>query len=184
MGTLLLSDYGRLDIQAIMLSLPTTVPNVRPSPSIKRYITDCQPNSVMDFDFLSDVLTDNPPEVTGNLLQDLQDRPLTSNKQGNGEDGFQERAAQREIPAPNGTIGSSNQAGAVISKIEDIFESIAESILDQKKEIVIRLKSRQKPGNQKIANQNGPAEAQNEVRFPSRSPQEAWKFGEFAIIRT
>lgn len=130
----------------------------------------------MDFDLLSDILSDRSPGLTGNLLQNLPDRSLTQNIQDpspEGEDG------RLQISAPSVNARNPIQAGAVISKIEDIFESISDGILQEKHEVVISLKTRRKPRKQNIRAQNGPAKEQNEVRFPSRSPQEAWKFSEF-----
>jgi meiotic recombination protein SPO11 len=146
---------------------------------LKKRFTEYQPNLIMDFDLLSDILSDCSPELTGNLLQNLPDRSLTHNVQDPSRDEPEEQEARQQISAPNMNAGNHIQAGAVLSKIEDIFESIADGILQQKHEVVIRLKSRRKPRNQNIVPQNGTAKEHNEVRFPSRSPQESWKFGEF-----
>lgn len=76
---------------------------------------------------------------------------------------------------------ASHQVGAVINKIEDIFEGIADCILDEGKELVIPFKSRPKKktttdrdGSSQI-NRGLNSEAEKVV-FPSKSPQEAWKF--------
>ncbi|KIN01593.1 hypothetical protein OIDMADRAFT_160910 [Oidiodendron maius Zn] len=114
----------------------------------------------MDFDLLSDILNGPPPDLGEDLLQNLPHCPLTRDFEG----------AANELPE------NSNQAGAVISKIEDIFHSIADSILHQKQELVIHMRSRQKVGNQNIGTQNGAVKRLYKVRFPSKSPQEAWKF--------
>jgi meiotic recombination protein SPO11 len=125
----------------------------------------------MDFDLLSDILTDHPPDLNGGLLQNLPDRSLTHDVHSN-------TAAERETPAAFLEAQSPNQAGAIISKIEDIFESIADSILNQKQEMVMRLKIRRKPGVQSIAAQNASVKSLYDVKFPSKSPREAWKFSE------
>jgi hypothetical protein len=78
-----------------------------------------------------------------------------------------------------------SQVGVVITKIEDIFESITGCILDEGKELVIPLKSRPKKKKKKIANRDdgtqvneGVSTEARSITFPSKSPQEAWKFSE------
>jgi meiotic recombination protein SPO11 len=146
--------------------------------SFKKRIETSQLNSIMDFDLLPDVLNDCSPDIRGNLLQNLPRRPLTPDP-GDALD----LPASRETLASDVIPGNPNQAGAVISKIEDIFQSIADSILLQKQELVIHLRHRQKPGYQNIVAKNGSAKGLYEVRFPSKSPQEAWKFSEFMTPR-
>ena len=129
----------------------------------------------MDIDFLADILNEDQPALSGNLLSHLPDRPLTSD----------ESATQRSssIPHTPGLVNP-NQAGAVVSKIEGIFEKIASCILDEKEELVIKLKTRRKQGaktrdadtgsiNRVLGNET------RAVRFPSKSPKEAWKFSGF-----
>jgi meiotic recombination protein SPO11 len=124
----------------------------------------------MDFDLLSGFINANDTGSSPQLLYNLQDKgKLTP-----------EQLAENDCILES---GDSNQRGAVITKIEDIFESIADCILDEGKELVIPLKTR--PKNKNIASQDGPtkvnrtvnAEARN-ITFPSKSPQEAWKFSE------
>ncbi|RFU30717.1 hypothetical protein B7463_g5621, partial [Scytalidium lignicola] len=64
-----------------------------------------------------------------------------------------------------------NRAGEVISKIEDIFESIADSIQDNKRPLEIQLKSRRRTGTNVAHNIDT-----RKIVFPSKSPQEAWRF--------
>ncbi|CZT50385.1 related to MEIOTIC RECOMBINATION PROTEIN REC12 [Rhynchosporium secalis] len=82
---------------------------------------------------------------------------------------------------------NSNQVGAVISKIEDIFESFADCILEQRKELVIELKSRSKPRVKLDHEEAEKAKAEEDeevqmgrrttrITFPSRNQREAWKF--------
>jgi meiotic recombination protein SPO11 len=133
----------------------------------------------MDVDLLSDILTEGPHILTGNLLQNLPDRSLTRNGENTPSNNLQDQATQRVDPDFTLSPGNCIQAGAIISKIEDIFELIADGILQQKQEVVIRLKPRRKPGNQNIpAVRSGHGREQIEVKFPSKSPQEAWKFSE------
>lgn len=127
----------------------------------------------MDQDILSEILSNYHPPLTGSLLSNLPPRQTH-----NGHDS----AIQSLQPSTNVKLSNPNQAGAVISKIEDIFESIADCILDEKKEMTIRLKTRKRKGNQVHDAESGAIksvsdEKERSVRFPSRSPQEAWKFG-------
>lgn len=159
----------RLTIEAgtplpILLSLPEQYPKFL---GLRRRVETYQLDFIMDFDLLSDILNGPPPDLREDLLQNLPHCPLTRDFEG----------VVNELP------GNSNQAGAVISKIEDIFHSIADSILHQKQELVIYMRSRQKAGNQTIATQNGSVKRLYKVRFPSKSPQEAWKFGELIPTR-
>ena len=154
----------RLTVEAgtplpVLLSLSQQYPKLL---DLRRRVETYQLNFIMDFDLLSDILNGPPPDLKGDLLQNLSHCLLTRDFEG----------AANEFP------GNSNQAGAVISKIEDIFHSIADGILHQKQELVIHMRSRQKAGNQNIATQNGSVKRLYNVRFPSKSPQEAWKFGE------
>ncbi|RKF57372.1 Meiotic recombination protein rec12 [Erysiphe neolycopersici] len=71
-----------------------------------------------------------------------------------------------------------DQAGITITKIEQIFESLADCILE-KKELVIHLKIRE---NSNTINERLKSlgtlykEKTRKVCFPSRNPREAWKF--------
>lgn len=132
----------------------------------------------MDLDLLSDIMTDHQPVLTGSLLSDLQSRGLTDHNTGEISRLNDHGSLSKTI---NYRSGHPNEAGAVISKIEDIFESIVESVLDEKKEMVIRLKTRRKSGMHVLDSDNGtvkrlPDDRMRAVRFPSKSPQEAWKF--------
>lgn len=133
----------------------------------------------MDSGLVSNVLRDRQLDSQAALLQNLPDRSLTLDQYHAVRNEREADTVQREIPAANAMAGSHTQSGAVISKIEDIFESIADSILNQKQDLSILLKTRQRPGNQNTRTQNASTKGQYEVRYPSRSPQEAWKFGEF-----
>ncbi|TAQ87210.1 hypothetical protein B7494_g4466 [Chlorociboria aeruginascens] len=74
-----------------------------------------------------------------------------------------------------------NQAGLVISKIEDIFESMTDCLLENGKEFTIRLKTRRKSGMQAHDTDNGtirslPNSKTRAITFPSKNSKEAWKF--------
>jgi len=117
----------------------------------------------METGFIPGLLTDSEP-LTGDLLSNLPRRELTHDSRADPES----REESTFITRPN-----PNQAGAVISKIEDIFESVADSILHEKKELVIQLKTRKRTKKQ---NPDSLPDTKL-IRFPSKSPQEAWKFG-------
>ena len=123
----------------------------------------------MDLDLLSDILTDHQPALTGNLLSHLPDK-LTN------------ESTDTYVGSSHGIIShDQNLAGAVISKIEDIFESIADSIL-HKDEMTIKIKTRKTTGKKAHNAETGvietlPDEIMRSVKFPSTSPNERWKFG-------
>jgi meiotic recombination protein SPO11 len=135
----------------------------------------------MDLDLLADFSTDHQASLTGTLLSNLPTRELTH--QNATGDIFPPYAPTILDRATNLNVPDPNIAGAVITKIEDIIESIAESILDEKKEMVIRLKTRKKAGMQVHDSNTGTIEnlqddQMKSIRFPSKSPREAWKFSE------
>jgi meiotic recombination protein SPO11 len=127
---------------------------------------------------LSPILVNCQPVLNGDLLSNLPDRPLTQDIRRFNHNALGSGAGGREISTTYVNAGNPNQAGYVISKIEDIFESIADSILNQKQELVIHLRTRRKPGPQNSPAQVRPVKTY-EVRFPSKSSQEAWKFSEY-----
>ena len=115
----------------------------------------------MDINVLSD---------SEQLLQSLPGRSLTIND------------TSIQLPA----IGTGNSAGAVISKIEDIFESIIDCIHHKGKELSIPLKTRGRAGQQTRDATSGailslPDTKIKAITFPSRNPQEAWKFSRFEL---
>jgi meiotic recombination protein SPO11 len=136
----------------------------------------------MDIDLFSEISTDHQPALSGALLFNLPNIPLTP---GLGRKSVEEDAPDCGLPARNPGRENHNQAGAVISKIEDIFESITDSILKQKPELIIRLKTRKKTSSQIPETRKSDArdvhdDGMRAVKFPSRSPQEAWKFSKSA----
>ncbi len=136
----------------------------------------------LDLDLLSEYMEDDQHDSARQLLSNLPDRKLTSGSDENipnVPDNIQARGQnqQTSLPARNNT----NQAGAVISKIEKVFESITDCILDEKKELVIRLKTRSKV---KAIAEDGMNEGSSKTKksefrritFPSKNPKEAWRF--------
>ncbi len=127
----------------------------------------------MDPELLSDLLGDISSEAQ--LLSDLQTPRLTIE-----DDHLAIFRPQHSGEAQPSRIVS-NQTGAVITKIERIFESITDCILEEKKEISIELKTRPRSKEKLDSNQSGSLRGKRKpevraVTFPSKSPQEAWKF--------
>lgn len=132
----------------------------------------------MDFDILCDILREPPSVLSGDLLQHLSSSGLTDQDPTSEPSLTNVSIASFTHSKPDG-----NTAAVVISKVEDIFESIAECLLDEKKEMVIRLKTRKRSGLQVHDIVTGTLTSlQNDemrsIKFPSKSPQEAWKFSE------
>jgi hypothetical protein len=135
-----------------------------------------QRSSPMDFDLLSGFLDDHQDRTYPQLLSNLQSRGRLTHEQIAEVPSLAHEVLDGSSKAPN-----PNQPGAVINKIEDIFEAIADCILDEGKELVIPFKSRPKKktvtnidGSSQI-NRSLDAEARKIV-FPSKSQQEVWKF--------
>ncbi|PMD60480.1 uncharacterized protein K444DRAFT_612629 [Hyaloscypha bicolor E] len=127
----------------------------------------------MDFDLLSGFINGHDIGAT-QLLSHLQDSGRLTPEQIAENPGLERGNVGAGTPDPH-------QRGAVITKIEDIFESITDCILDDGKELVIPLKSRAKKKNaankddSTQVNRSSNSETRN-ITFPSKSPQEAWKF--------
>lgn len=93
----------------------------------------------------------------------------------------EDRADSQAIP--QGAPRNNNfQAGEVITKIEDIFETLLDCITNEKKCLVLHIKSRGKNGCQILdaatgaIRNTGNVEAK-EITFPGKTQKEAWKFG-------
>ncbi|KAH8796899.1 Spo11/DNA topoisomerase VI subunit A [Hyaloscypha sp. PMI_1271] len=133
----------------------------------------------MDFDLLSGFINGHDIGASTQLLSCLQDSGRLTPEQIAENPGLERGNVGAGTPDPH-------QRGAVITKIEDIFESITDCILDEGKELVIPLKSRAKKKNaankddSTQVNRSSNTEMRN-ITFPSKSPQEAWKFT--ALIR-
>jgi hypothetical protein len=138
-----------------------------------------QRSSPMDFDLLSGFLDDHQDGSTSpHLLTNLHHRGGLTHEQIAENPALEKRVLDGEDINTNAP--DPNQAGAIVNKIEDIFESIVDCILDEGKELVIPLKSRPKKNNANRddstqVNKSPNTEARN-ITFPSKSPQEAWKF--------
>jgi len=129
-------------------------------------------NLTMDLDLLSGILAEPNPSHQRQLLPNLPNSLLT----------YQNAASSH----PNPTSGpiTRNSPGAVISKIEDIFEAMTDCILDEKKELVIQLKTRDRKTSRSDETEATKTRKKSEnrtIRFPSKSPQEAWKFSRFEL---
>ena len=88
---------------------------------------------------------------------------------------------QHAIPNENGN-------STVILQIEDIFSSIADAILKEETHLVINLKTRYKPKSRIHDKKSGvirslPDEETKAIKFPSRKPHEAWKFGRCGVFK-
>ncbi|OAF54367.2 hypothetical protein VC83_09336 [Pseudogymnoascus destructans] len=78
------------------------------------------------------------------------------------------------------------QAGEVITKIEVIFESLFDCIINEKKCLVLHIKSRGGNGQQTIDAASGAIRntrnvETKEITFPGKTQKEAWKFA--ALLR-
>ncbi|PVH71088.1 DNA topoisomerase IV, alpha subunit [Cadophora sp. DSE1049] len=123
----------------------------------------------MDLDLLSDYLPDGRPSERRTLLSNLHHNTLTK------ADDADQDPSNKEVQVTQ--ILNPNQAGAVISKIEDIFEAIADCILAEGKELVIELKSRSKSQAKNDEDVlEGTRNRTKRITFPSRNQKEAWKF--------
>ena len=135
----------------------------------------------MDFDLFSNLLRDDPGPSSGFLLSNLPYRPPTDDSSILCNTSGHPSSAQLNIA----NIPDPSQTGRVIAKIENIFESITDCILDQKKELVINLRSRpkgkSKNSKESLSSPKPKPEIKN-ITFPSKSPQETWKFSESKMI--
>lgn len=128
----------------------------------------------MELGSLADYDGDKPSDAM--LLTHLPTPVLTNPVDVDDEEESSTERRQISMPCPK------NQVGAVISKIEDIFESIADCILEERKELVIALRTksstkRAKDGLDDSVFKGKPKSDLRNITFPSRNPQEAWKFG-------
>jgi meiotic recombination protein SPO11 len=133
----------------------------------------------MDFDLISGFISDHEVQTSPSLLSNSQDRRRLTPEQIAEDPALEDIELNDEIPNPT-------QRGVAITKIEDIFESIADCILDEGKELVIPLKSR--PRNKTVANTDDSTKVNTatsidprKITFPSKSPKEAWKFSKWRV---
>jgi meiotic recombination protein SPO11 len=135
----------------------------------------------MDLDLFSNLLRDDPGPSSGSLLSNLPHRSPIDYSSISCNTSGHTSSSQPNIAY----IPDLSQAGRVIAKIENIFESITDCILDQRKELVVSLRSRpkckSKDSEESMPNLKSKPELKN-ITFPSKSPQEAWKFSESKMI--
>ncbi|CZR56625.1 related to MEIOTIC RECOMBINATION PROTEIN REC12 [Phialocephala subalpina] len=132
----------------------------------------------MDIDLLSDLLEENQSSFHSQLLQDLPNSRLTTAELPGapGTSTGPSRVSTKRSALPS----APNRAGAVILKIENIFESIVECVMGDKKELVIQLKTRSKKAKDSEEDVNMELGRKSDIRrikFPSKGPREAWRFG-------
>lgn len=136
----------------------------------------------MDFDLLSGYLADPQPSLPQTLLPHLPNSSLTPQN-------TVFRPNNRPPTASESSPVTQNSPGAVISKIEEIFEAMTDCLLGEKSELVIQLKTRSKTKAKSDAKEEDDDDAPSRrkkarletrtIAFPSTSPQEAWKFSVF-----
>lgn len=132
----------------------------------------------MDIDLLSDLLEENHEPLYTQLLQNLPSSRLTTADPQIAPDFIScppTALAQRSAlpPAPN-------RAGSVILKIENIFDSIVACVMGDKKELAIQLKCRSNKNNTSNNDIDVDRTRKSDIRrikFPSKCPMEAWRFG-------
>lgn len=133
----------------------------------------------MDLDMFSDLFEDTTFDSFGglNLLPTLHNRltlDTTAETDDNPGHTLNEGPARETLDAG----GPSNQAGAVIAKIENIFESITDSILNKRNQLTIPLKvrSRSRVPRDKERKGRNPKPGVRNITFPNKNPKEAWRF--------
>lgn len=94
----------------------------------------------------------------------------------------QQNHADSQLISQGAPRNNNLQAGEVITKIEDIFESLLDRIINEKKCLVLHIKSRGKKGGQTLdaatgAIRNTRNVEAKEITFPGKTQKEAWKFG-------
>ncbi|KUJ17464.1 DNA topoisomerase IV, alpha subunit [Mollisia scopiformis] len=133
----------------------------------------------MDIDLLSDTPEENQLLLLPNVLPHLPSTLITEEP----SEFLHENLLHTEISEPDVSALSVPAADAhqsVITKIEVVFESIADCILSGRKELEIQLKSR--TTWKETAVQNGvdgtrPKKSHlRKIKFPSKCPIEAWRF--------
>ncbi|KFY71813.1 hypothetical protein V499_08004, partial [Pseudogymnoascus sp. VKM F-103] len=98
----------------------------------------------------------------------------------------QQNHADSQLISQGAPRNNNLQAGEVITKIEDIFESLLDCIINEKKCLVLHIKSRGKKGGQTLdaatgAIRNTRNVETKEITFPGKTQKEAWKFA--ALLR-
>lgn len=134
------------------------------------------PHVIMDTDRVHDALPGVASATTraSNLLFHSPERTLTKH-----DNNLHPRDSEY-----NDGSNNSLEKSALINRIESIFESIADCILAEGKELVIPLKSRQRQGGQVHDLLTGTiVDVQDtvtrDITFPGKTPHEAWKFSKY-----
>jgi hypothetical protein len=90
-------------------------------------------------------------------------------------------SANSNFASPSFVPRVNTQSGSVISKIEDILQQMVDCIIDERKELVLHLKSRTGSGVVFLDAASGAIKSSatmeaRPIRFPGKTAQEAWKF--------
>lgn len=94
----------------------------------------------------------------------------------------QQNHADGQLISQGAPRNNNFQAGEVITKIEDIFESLLDCIINEKKCLVLHIKSRGNNSRQTLDAVTGAIRnignvETKEITFPGKTQKEAWKFG-------
>ena len=121
----------------------------------------------MNSDLLPDIFNVGEPLLSDGLLSHLPKDTLIIN----------------DTAASSSGLSSKSRPGAVVSKIENIFEKVTGCILDEKQRVSIKFRTRGKASMTAKDPITGIVKtlAKDEtktVHFPSKSSKEAWKFSE------
>jgi hypothetical protein len=122
-------------------------------------------------------------QQTSNLLTNLTANELTQQIQ------FSPGQASLSLSVVNPPPNLSDEQNLVIAKIEAIFESIADCLLQERRELTIELKSRPKRQYMKIDGHTGAIIDTSDgklrdICFPAKTSHEAWKFSESRNLST
>ncbi|KAH6665770.1 Spo11/DNA topoisomerase VI subunit A [Halenospora varia] len=137
----------------------------------------------MDLDLLSGFLAEPEPASSRTLLSDLPHNELTA-----GYSGTRDLVPKSLDPAQVSDIFPKSMSSAplnpVVAKIEAIFEAMTDCILKEKGQLTIQLKSRHRKKTAVAGDGESPKTSKADstmIRFPTKSPREAWKFA--ALLR-
>lgn len=134
----------------------------------------------MEIDLLSDILGENTSPFYPQLLQGLPTNKLNATDPELASSSVlgPPKSSTQRAPRPG---SNPNQTGVVITKIEDILDTITDCILAGKKELVIELKSRssqkKKDFDHDVDMYRKLRTSIRKIRYPSKCPTEAWRFG-------
>jgi hypothetical protein len=134
----------------------------------------------MDEEMLNDIFRESPIYYPDGpkLLYNVTSSRLTSTGDvlpAESAPDFYTRQLDLALPSPD----IYSETGAIIAKLEDVFDGMLDCTIDGKKELCIRLKSRSKAGKVLDANgiiKNRESIEAHEVCFPGKNIKESWKF--------